>query len=174
MPVSTFRHACHKETPGVGSDIDVTLGAVEIANGLHVLLQAIGRKRIAGVHQETVRTELRLLDHAGWLRAADAFRDVRVAEKFVAGDFYRADFILAAFIDDDADHQRPRSRMLELDVLDVEINVALIAIKFRELLLVIVELFVLENSAAGHPGEHPMLPGLDGLAELASGKTPSR
>src|SRR5262249_17410639 len=95
-----------------------------------------------------------------------------IAEQFIAGEFHRANFVLAAFVDNNADDQSARRGMLELDILDVKIDEALVPIKFRELLLVIFELLVLENAAARRPGKHPMPPGLDLLAKgsLAEGR----
>ena len=54
----------------------------------------------------------------------------------------------------------------ELHVLDLEIDVAVVAVEVRQRVLVLLELIVLEVAAAGEPGKHPMLAGLDHLPQL--------
>ncbi len=56
--------------------------------------------------------------------------------------------------------------MLELHVLDLEIKIALVAIKRGQRIPVIVKIILLEHATAGHPGKHPALLGLDLLAQL--------
>ena len=57
--------------------------------------------------------------------------------------------------------------MLKLNILDLEINVALAAVKLGQLLAVVFELLILENPAARDPGKHPVPARLDGAAQLS-------
>mgnify|MGYP003332421861 CR=1 FL=1 len=73
----------------------------------------------------------------------------------------RADLVLLALEDDELDRHAVRARILELHFLDLEIEIALVAVKLRELFLVVVELVVLELVRAGEPREEPVLLGLE-------------
>ena len=118
--------------------------AVEILDRLDVLGQALGREGVAHVHRQSVGAELGLAAAAS-VQGPQPGGDVRRAEQLVAGELDRADLVLRAFVDDEPDDHGPGRRIDELHVLDLEINVALVAVKLGQLLLVLLELLVLET-----------------------------
>ena len=56
--------------------------------------------------------------------------------------------------------------MIQLHVLDFKIQIAVVAVKLRQRVLVVVKLVLLEHAAARQPGKHPALPGLELLAQF--------
>ena len=74
---------------------------------------------------------------------------------------------MPAFVHGDPEDHRFVVRTVDLDVLDPEIDVALVLVELRQLVLVLLELLVLEHTGPGKPREHPPTPRLHLLAELA-------
>ena len=96
--------------------------------------------------------------------------NLRVTENLVAGEFDRADLVLSAFKNVETDVHRVGRRILELGILDLKIEITVAAVKFRQRVLVILKLVLLEHPVAGQPGKHPMPPGLELLAQFPLGK----
>src|SRR4029077_11469750 len=135
-------------------DIDVAFGAVEILDVLGILAQPAGLEHVADVHRQTVGAEFALLA----LEFVDDFQavcEVAGAEQFIAGKLDGADPVLRAFINQEANNHRPGRRIKELNLLDIEVQVAVFAIEVEQRLLVLDELLVLEVTVPGDPGEHP-------------------
>src|SRR5215471_9083729 len=99
-----------------------------------------------------------------------AIGELRKAEKFVACELNRSNFVLPAFIDNKADHHRAGIGINKLDVFNLKINVATIEVEFMKLFLIVLELFIFQITTAGDPREHPMSTRLDHFSQFALGK----
>ena len=93
--------------------------------------------------------------------------DLVVGEQRCPLDFHRSDLIADAFGNRDDDSDPFLGEFLKFDVQDLEIDVALFAVEFGELLLVVLKLLLLEHAAAGDPGEHPAPTGFHLLAQFS-------
>src|SRR5262249_31142280 len=105
------------------------------------------------------------------LAAPVPFADLFTREKLIALEFDGADPVLLPFRDNKPDDHMARIRVLELNVLNLEIDIAIIAVKLRQLLLVIIKLLILQNTRTSDPGKHPTLPGFDHLSQLLLAKS---
>ena len=101
-------------------------------------------------------------------RRAGPLRISGVGENLVAGEFDGADLVLPAFEHVKLDVHRVRRRMVQLHVLDLKIEVAVVAVKIRQRVAVVVEVVLLEIPAAGQPGKHPAPPGLEFACAIPS------
>ncbi len=131
-------------------NVNVTLAAVKILDGLRVLVQAAGRENVAGVHGQAVRAELALgmLEVVDRLQAAMDFLRIK---KFIAGEGDRADLVLPSFINVKANHHFVGRRVIELHVLDFKIKITATVVKFGEQVAIVLELVLLEHAAARQP-----------------------
>ena len=106
----------------------------------------------------------------GLREARRAFQYFITGEEFVVFEFDGADFILCALRDHKAERHVLGVLVIKLHIFQLEIDVAFVAIKIRELILVLFELLVFEHTTAGNPGEHPMTARLDHLTKSLLGK----
>ena len=155
----------HGQIARRGRDIDIALGAVEILHRLGILGHSLGREDIAHVHGQAVATKFMFagLDSR---HVTDAIGDFSHGKEFVAGELNRANLVLRTLIDHEPDDHCPWSRVQNLHFLNLKVDVAVIAKKFPQLLLIVLKLLVLKKAAAGNPGKHPVFAGLDDFAQF--------
>ena len=142
------------------SGVEIAVRFVEVPDGVPVLVQPGGGEDGALKHVRGHRT-LENLHPAAYLVTAEE----RVA---LEGDI--ADLILISLVQVQADHHPALLRVLELDLANLEVDVALILIKLGEHLEVLVPLVGLELAAAGQPRHPPAFACLDRLAQFALGE----
>ena len=88
-------------------------------------------------------------------------------EKIVAFDVEGADFVLTAFRDDETDDHSGWGDVIELDVLNGKINIAVVLVVFHQGVLVVVKVVLLQNTCTGQPRKHPAAAGFDGFAQFS-------
>src|SRR6266481_6754943 len=99
------------------------------------------------------------------MQVLEALHNLPGGEKLVSLERHGAHLVLSALVNDKLDvHPRGRG-MGDVDLRDLEIDVALVSVKIPEFVLVIFKLLLLEHAAPGEPGERPVPPGLDDLAQ---------
>ncbi len=160
-----IRNPKHREVARGGRYVDVPFRAVKVLHSFDVAGEALGSEGGAHVHRQAVRAGLHVL--VKLRESSNAVGDIAGAEEAVARKRDGAHFVLAAFVDQKIDLHRLRSRIHELDIFDLEIDVTVLAVILAQLLPIVLELLVLEVAAPRYPGEHPMLPRLDDFAQLA-------
>ncbi len=92
--------------------------------------------------------------------------DLFGGELRISLELNRADFVAPAFVNDEADHHPCGADGVELHLLEIEVDEALVPVKIPQLFLVFLKLFFLELAAAGQPGKHPVPPRLDPLPQF--------
>ena len=117
-----------RRDPGV----DVALRAVHVLHDLHVLVQRLGRESLADAHLELGR-------------------DVVRGEQRYSLVSHRADLVLASLGNDDTQLYLLRALRNLLDLIQLEIDVARVAVEFKELLLVILQLIFLQRPRLREP-----------------------
>src|ERR1051326_431102 len=98
----------------------------------------------ADVHRKAVRSELAL---DACVHPAHPLNDLRGAEKLIAGELDRADLVLSCLGKVEADDHFPRCWLRQLRLaFELEINIAVVAVKLRQLFLVLLQDLVFEEA----------------------------
>ena len=104
----------------------------------------------------------------------DAPADVRQREQLVAGEVHRPHLVLPPLEHLEPDHQRVRRGMDHPHVLDLKIQVAVLAVIIGQRIPVVREIVAVQHPRTRQPGPHSVLGGLDLFAQhlLLEGRGP--
>ena len=129
---------------------------VKIGHGLVVVVESLGSEDVAGTHGQAALGSGAGLSEENFFRGKD----------FVALDSQVADAVLLAFKDFQGENHFVRLGIVEANVPNGKVQIAVFVVKVAESFAVFEELVFLVDAGAGKPGEGPTVAGFDGFSQF--------